>query len=313
MATSAKHSVRKSRTLGTLKPTGGDKRLLPSVKGPCSTQGLKSYQVSPHSCYTSAELRKMAQVLKRVRVSGANEYNPKSIKPWASKNRGKGGLVDTLQGPLGEDQRSWPDKFDGYYESHMKNADIKPRPVTKEELERKQKPISRACRRGTWLDTGDILVALDRLIPTAILMGVAKRGDKRWSNASEIEADIKRKVRERQKEGVKRPSQFYYWVLNPGNHWTVLVLDDRGEKRTLVYLDSLAGKPPKLALRIASVLGLKLRTSTTKFQRNASDCGMWAIFFVYSLFKRTSLKKLESSGVTDRDMQQLRKDLYAQT
>lgn len=306
------------------------KQITSAASVPCSVIAKQSYSESAKSCYTNDQLRKMMRVLALYPKENpgaippnANLYDPSDMKPYAKKHQRKSGMIETLKVPLGAKQEEWPDKLPyGFSNSkisrskgYMNDKRIKPRAYDKDELEARWKLPNDAYNDATQCDLDGIQAGYARLAPRIVVVDALRQGTPLINKT--LYKTIGQRIRKvLSLRGGRPSSKFYVWLYNPGNHWTVFINDKRGKRNIGYYIDSFGrGGVPPIFQKLAEKLKIKkedIVVNTHKFQRDGSQCGMWSIFFGYSIYKGDSLPKLVASGVSDNDMKRMRKVLFVQ-
>ena len=296
---------------------------------PCSVMAKRSYSAAAKSCYTTDQLRKMVRVLAQYPAENpgaippkAEPYDPTEMLPYAKKHRKKAGLVETLEVPLGARQESWPDKLPyGFSASktsgskgYMNDARIKPRAYAKEELEARWKLPNDAHGAATWCDRDAVQAGIARLAPRIVVVDLGLRPGNPLYDTKRF-TSIKKRIRAAVSERAGAASKFYVWVYNPGNHWTVFINDQRNGRNRGYYIDSFGGPMPGVFKKLVKELKItpaNLTVNEHRFQRDGAQCGMWTIFFAYSIYKGDKLQALIDSKVSDKDMKKMRKVLFVQ-
>lgn len=324
------------------------KQIEVNAKVPCSMAAQRSYSEPSRTCYTNDQLRKMMRVLAKYPAENDNQtpphvikaYDPKTMRPYAKHHQKKAGLIDTLKNAMGTNQRDWVRQLP-YGQMYMDSGRIKPRAFTTSELDSRWKPHSDACNsRNTELTQGSVLDATRTILPRAVVVDVLRPnaplyrayeklpplqpGQPKRSSDHTGYKTIQHRMRVAASAVRVTAGKYYVWFYNTsrdpggaggGNHWTVFILDKRHKKPVAHYIDSLGKKTlPKKIQELVNELDIAtedVRINPFKFQRNMYDCGMWAIFFTYAVYKGDTMQKLHDNKVNDSIMGELRKIWFA--
>lgn len=106
-----------------------------------------------------------------------------------------------------------------------------------------------------------------------------------------------------------------------GSHWVACYIDVN--KRRIYYFDSVGSPPPsmiysfllKMKESIEKYKGKKalIYVNKTQIQKGNSECGMFSMKFLISFLQGKDMREIQESRLTDKMMNDLRKQYYRQS